>query len=51
MVVYCNNEDCGISRQVAERIKALQLGNEVYVLYGGWRALVAAKLTKDFHRK
>lgn len=51
VVVYCNNEDCGTSRQVAERIKALQLGNEVFVLYGGWRALAAAKLTKDLQRK
>jgi len=48
VVVYCNNENCGTSRQVAERIKALQSGNEVFVLYGGWRALAAAKLTKDF---
>jgi len=51
VVVYCNNEDCGTSRQVAERIKSLQLGNEVFVLYGGWRALTAAKLTRDFPRK
>ncbi|MEI6607534.1 MAG: rhodanese-like domain-containing protein [Verrucomicrobiota bacterium] len=48
VVVYCNNEDCGTSRQVAERINTLQMGNEVFVLYGGWRALAAAKLTKDF---
>ncbi len=48
VVVYCSNENCGVSRQVAERIKALQLGNEVYVLYGGWRALAAAKLTRNF---
>ncbi len=47
VLVYCNNENCGVSRQVADRIKALQLGNEVYVLYGGWRALAAAKLTKQ----
>ena len=47
VIVYCSNENCGTSRQVAERIKALQLGNEVFVLHGGWRALVAANLTKD----
>lgn len=46
VVVYCNNENCGVSRQVAERIRALQLGNEVVVLFGGWRALAAAKLVK-----
>jgi hypothetical protein len=47
VVVYCGNENCGTSRQVAARINALQLGNEVFVLYGGWRVLAAAKLTKD----
>ena len=46
VVVYCDNENCGTSRQVAGRINALQLGNDVHVLYGGWRALTAAKLTK-----
>ena len=44
----CGQSNFGTSRQVAERIKSLQLGNEVFVLYGGWRALAAAKLTKDF---
>jgi rhodanese-related sulfurtransferase len=48
VVVYCSNENCDTSRQVAGRIKALQLGNEVFVLYGGWRALAAAKLTRNF---
>ena len=51
VVVYCDNENCGISRQVAERIKALQLGNEVFVLHGGWSALAAAKLTQDLRPK
>ena len=46
VVVYCSNENCGTSRQVADRIRALQLGNEVFVLHGGWKALAAAKLTK-----
>ena len=48
VIVYCDNENCGTSRQVAGRIKTLQLGNEVFVLYGGWRALTAAKLTRNF---
>lgn len=39
VVVYCGDEHCGISRQVAERIRALELGVEVVVLHGGWRAL------------
>lgn len=42
VVVFCSNENCGVSRQVADRIRALQLGNEVVVLHGGWRALQAA---------
>ncbi|NJR43561.1 MAG: rhodanese-like domain-containing protein [Akkermansiaceae bacterium] len=39
VIVYCGNENCGLSRQIAEKINALQLGAEVSVLYGGWRAL------------
>jgi rhodanese-related sulfurtransferase len=39
VIVYCSNENCGLSRQVAEKIHALQLGAEVSVLHGGWRAL------------
>jgi rhodanese-related sulfurtransferase len=42
VVVYCGDENCGISRQVAERIRALGLGAEVRVLHGGWRALKEA---------
>ena len=39
VIVYCGDENCGLSRQVAERIRDLQLGAEVSVLRGGWRAL------------
>ena len=39
VVVYCGDESCGVSRQIAERIRALDLGAEVYVLHGGWEAL------------
>ncbi|NJM37362.1 MAG: rhodanese-like domain-containing protein [Akkermansiaceae bacterium] len=39
VIVYCGNENCGLSRQIAEKINALQLGAEISVLYGGWRAL------------
>lgn len=42
VIVYCGDENCGISRQVAERIRTLSLGAEVYVLHGGWRALSEA---------
>lgn len=42
VIVYCGDEACGVSRQVAERIRALGLGAEVSVLHGGWRALSEA---------
>jgi rhodanese-related sulfurtransferase len=42
VVVFCASESCGVSSQVAERIRKLEMGNEVKVLYGGWRALRAA---------
>lgn len=42
VIVYCGDENCGVSRQVAERIRALGLGSDVYVLHGGWSALKAA---------
>lgn len=42
VIVYCGDENCGLSRQVANRIRELQLGAEVSVLHGGWRALSEA---------
>lgn len=42
VVVYCGDENCGVSRQVAARIRQLDLGAEVSVLHGGWRALSEA---------
>ena len=42
VIVYCGDENCGISHQVAERIRALQMGAEISVLRGGWRALSEA---------
>jgi len=42
VIVYCGDENCGLSRQIAERIRGLQLGAEVSVLRGGWRALSEA---------
>lgn len=47
VIVYCGDENCGLSRQVADRIRALQLGAEVTVLKGGWRALSEAGRIKD----
>ncbi len=42
VIVYCGDENCGVSRQIAERIRAMDLGAEVFVLHGGWRALSEA---------
>lgn len=39
VIVYCGDENCGVSRQVAARIRALDLGAQIHVLHGGWRAL------------
>lgn len=47
VVVYCGDENCGVSRQVAARIRQLDLGAEVSVLHGGWRALREAGRVKD----
>ncbi len=47
VIVYCGDENCGISSQVAERIRSLQLGAEVSVLRGGWRALKDAGRIMD----
>jgi rhodanese-related sulfurtransferase len=47
VIVYCGDENCGLSRQVAERIRALGLEAEISVLHGGWRALKEAGKIKD----
>ncbi len=47
VIVYCGDENCGVSRQIAERIRALDLGAEVFVLHGGWRALSEAGRVTD----
>lgn len=46
VVVYCGDETCGVSRQIAARIRGLGLGAEVSVLFGGWRALEEAGRVK-----
>ena len=46
VIVYCSDENCGISRQVADRIRNLDLGAKVSVLRGGWRALNEAGRTR-----
>ncbi len=47
VIVYCGDENCGLSRQVADRIRALGLAEKVSVLHGGWRALSEAGRIKD----
>ena len=42
VIVYCGDENCGVSRQVAKRILEIGLTDDVKVLHGGWRALEAA---------
>lgn len=39
VVVYCGSEACGTSRQIANRIREMQLGPPVKILSGGWDAL------------
>lgn len=45
VIVYCGDENCGVSRQIADRIRR-DLGAEVFVLHGGWRALSEAGRVK-----
>ena len=51
VIVYCGDENCGLSHQIAEKIRGLQLGAEVSVLRGGWRALNEAGRVKDSNPK
>lgn len=46
VIVYCGNENCGLSREVAKRIRALDLGADVSILRGGWQALFDAGRVK-----
>lgn len=47
VVVYCGDENCGLSRQIASAIRKMDLGAEVFVLRGGWRALSEAGRVRD----
>jgi rhodanese-related sulfurtransferase len=46
VIVYCGDENCGISHQVAGQIRSLGLGAEVFILKGGWRALNEAGMIR-----
>lgn len=43
VVVYCTSEKCGTSRQIADKIRKLELGVEVKTLHGGYPSLVFKK--------
>jgi rhodanese-related sulfurtransferase len=47
VVIYCGDENCGVSRQIAERIRQLDLGPQISVLSGGWQALKVAGMVKE----
>ena len=39
VVIYCGSEKCGTSRDVAGRIRKMEIGPPVKVLHGGWDAI------------
>ncbi len=47
VIVYCGSEQCGLSHEVANSIKRLDIGADVSVLRGGWQALRDAGRVKD----
>jgi rhodanese-related sulfurtransferase len=44
VVVYCGTDACGSSELVAGKIRDTGFHDEVYVLFGGWKAVMAAEL-------
>lgn len=46
VIVYCDSASCGVSAQVAAKIRALEVAPEVHSLHGGAEALKAAGLIK-----
>jgi len=46
-LVYCGSSGCGVSKEVAKRLKDLGFIPEVRALHGGWDALKQAGLVKD----
>lgn len=47
VVVYCGDLGCGISKEVANRLREYGLVREASALYGGWAALKAAGMIKE----
>jgi rhodanese-related sulfurtransferase len=42
VVVYCSDQGCGTSKEIAKRLRDYQIVPEVHALYGGWKALSEA---------
>ncbi len=42
VVVYCSDQGCGTSKEIAKRLRDYQLVPEVRALHGGWKALSEA---------
>lgn len=47
VVIYCGDEQCGTSHEVAKRVRSLETGVEVRVLKGGSRSLQDQGLLTD----
>jgi len=46
VIVYCDSASCGVSTQIAAKIRALEVAPEVHSLHGGAEALKAAGMLK-----
>lgn len=49
VIVYCNESGCESSKSIAVKLRdeyGMNLGFEVYVLHGGWKALAAEELVR-----
>jgi rhodanese-related sulfurtransferase len=44
LVVYCGTDACGSSELVAKKIRETGFHSEVFVLYGGWKAVIARQM-------
>ncbi len=44
LVIYCGSEACGGSKHVAHKIRATGFHSKVFILHGGWKALVTSAL-------
>lgn len=46
VIVYCSEGNCGVSSEVAAKVRKLELAPEVHALFGGSGALKAAGMLK-----